>query len=321
VPLAGGHNDLPLTASALSSLAFVFKPVSVSDVHNVLIKLPSSGSPGADEISASMLKFVPDVISNILAKLFNLSLASGSFPVQWKAAVVTPVYKKGSKIDLNNYRPISVLPLVSKIFERLVDRQLRGHLEGRGFLSRHQYGFRKSRSCQSALLSLTDSLFTRRQNKQHSIVASLDYSKAFDLLDHETLINKMATLGMADSTTAWFKSYLEDRRQCVKYNNVLSDYVQVVYGVPEGSVLGPTLFVIYINDLLHRLPDCSVMAYADDLTLTVFGDTVGKATLCLQELLSIVHSWSVSNFLHLNAAKCFVMYISPSLRLRSPLIL
>ena len=181
-----------------------------------------------------MLKFIPEEISSVLAKIFIMSIALGSFPIQWKAATVTAVYKKGNRTDINNYRPISILPLVAKIFERAVNRQLRIFLESHKLLSQHQHGFRKLHSCQSALISLTDTLFTNRNDKKHSIIASLDYSKAFDTLDHKILLNKLAALNMSESALSWFTSYLANRRQFVKYNAVLSDYEQIEFGVPQG---------------------------------------------------------------------------------------
>lgn len=261
-----------------------------------------------------MLKFIPEEISSVLAKIFNMSIALGSFPIQWKAATVTAVYKKGNRSDINNYRPIWILPLVAKIFERAVNRQLRIFLESHKLLSQHQHGFRKLHSCQSALISLTDTLFINRNDKKLSIIASLDYSKAFDTLDHKILLNKLAALNMSESALSWFTSYLANRRQCVKYNAVLSDYEQIEFGVPQGSVVGPTMFIIYVNDLLLSLPDGCAIAYADDITITASGSKLDIAVSRLQDLLSVVHCWSEHNALYLNTLKCFVMHIRPSLR-------
>ena len=178
--------------------AFEFTNISPTEIRRLICELPSQGSTGCDSISASMLKFIPEEISSVLAKIFNMPIALGSFPIQWKAATVTAVYKKGNRSDINNYRSISILPLVAKIFERAVDRQFRIFLESHKLLSQHQHGFRKLHSCQFVLIFLTDTLFTNRSDKKHSIIASLDYSKAFDTLDHKILLNKLAALNMSE---------------------------------------------------------------------------------------------------------------------------
>ena len=159
-------------------------------------------------------------------------------------------------------------------------------------------------------------LFTNRQNKQHTLVATLDYSKAFDTLDHHILLKRLDALGMSNLALSWFKSYLEDHRHCVKYNGTLSDFEQVVYSIPQGSLLGPTLFVVYVNNLLRILPVSCITAYADDLTITASDSSTDKAAYYLQELLDAIYSWSQKSMFHLNIAKCFVMHVSPSLRSR-----
>ena len=202
---------------------------------------------------------------------------------------------------------------MSKVFKKAVDRQFRGFLEGMCLFSNSQHGFRKSRSCQTALLSLPSSLFTNRQNKQHSLIASLDYSMAFDTLDHQLLLKKLDALNILSHVIDWFSSYLSDHRQCVKYNNTLSDYKQVLYGVLQGSTFGPTIYTVYVNDLLCALPNGSTIAYTDDLIITIASSSVEKASLSLQELLTTIYSWSAQNALQRNVSKCLVMHVLPSL--------
>ena len=141
-------------------------------------------------------------------------------------------------------------------------------------------------------------------------------SYTYTLTDTYTyiLFNKLAALGMSDKALSWFQSYISNRRQCVKYNGILSDYEQIAFGVPEGSVLGPTVFIVYINDLLLSLPDSSATAYADDITVIASGIIIDRATSHLQDLLNTICTWSARNALHLNIAKCFVMHVMPSLR-------
>jgi hypothetical protein len=312
VPL---HNDSHGCTSipAPAQCGFDFMPVNTAEVEHALNSAPLSGSIGSDNISGRMLRLSSGAASSIITKLFNTSLTLSEFPAAWKTAVVTPVFKKGCKYNMNNYRPIAILPLLSRIFERLLSKQLSAHLETNKLLSCYQHGFRAARSCQSALISLTNRLFSARSNNNYSAIASLDFSKAFDCLDHSILLRKLSDVGLSSRCVAWFRTYLLNRTQCVKYNNTLSDQLPVTSGVPQGSVFGPLLFNVYINDLLQSLPDGSCIAYADDVTLVTSGKTLNDVTLQLQKLLDHVSTWAKLNRLSFSYSKCNVMFfpISP----------
>ena len=151
---------------------------------------------------------------------------------------------------MNNYRPIAILPVLSRVFERLLSVKLRNYLENKKLLSCYQHGFCAVRSCQTALISLTNRLFTARGSKSYSAIATFDFSKAFDCLDHELLLSKFRSKGLSFRCISWFNSYLRERTQCVKYNKALSDPLPLASGVQEGSVCGLLLFSIFIDDLL-----------------------------------------------------------------------
>ena len=219
---------------------------------------------------------------------------------------------------MNNYRPISILPVISRLFECILSALLRAYLDDINLLSLMQHGFRSFRSCQTALLSLTNRLFANRGNGYYSAIATLDYSKTFDCISHEVLIEKLSTLNFSPSCLEWFRSYLSGRMQSVKYNNLLSDPLPVKSGVAGGSVLAPQLFAIYIDDLIRRLPVARCLAYADDVTLVGKGRTVDEARYDLQEMINIVAEWSQNNSLTLNISKCHVMYISANLGNKLP---
>jgi hypothetical protein len=258
-----------------------------------------------------MLKLSCTNISSILASLYNRSIKLAAYPTAGKIGFITPVHKRGNMHDFNNYRPISILPIISRVFERL-NFQLKDFLEENSILSSQQHGFRLGRSCQTALLSLTSRLFNNRDKGLISVVAALDYSKAFDSLNHNILISRLRSCRLSNSCVSWFKSYLYGGLQRVRYNQVLSEALSVVTGVPEGSVFGPLLYNIYINNLLCTLPEESCVAYADDITLIGKGKTIDEARAHLQTLLDIVSSWSQANSLALNTKKCNVMFISAS---------
>ena len=265
-----------------------------------------------------MLKYTGNSIARVLTNMFNTSLKLAAFPTLWKTGLITPVYKKGCKFDMNNYRPISILSVISRIFERLLCRQLSAYLEDCDILSPMQHGFRAGRSCQTALISLTNRLFSNRGNGYYSAIASLDFSKAFDCISHELLINKLNDIGVSSNCLAWFRSYLNDRLQRVKYNNTISDSLAVNVGIPQGSSFGPQLFNVYINDLLRSLPTDGCIAYADDLTLIGKGSLPDESRNSLQSLLDIVTAWSLNNSLSLNVSKCSCMLISAKLRSKLP---
>ena len=217
------HADSGVSSPLAVDCNFSSVPVSQAYVLKLINDLPLSGAKWSDAISTSMLKFSTAEVSPILAKLFNISIFTGTFPSQWKTAVVTPIFKKGNRVDISNYRPISILSSVSKIFEHLIDKQLRAFTKDNSILSRPQHDFRRHHSCQTALLSLTTNLFKNRQAKQHTIMASLDYSKAFDTLNHQILLIRLSTIGLSALSRSWFESSLEDRRQRVKNKGALSE--------------------------------------------------------------------------------------------------
>ena len=236
------------------------------------------------------------------------------FPSSWKCAIVVPIHKKGNYFDIANYRPIALLPLFSKVFEKTVNTQLCDFLSESAILHDAQHGFKKTRSCESALLRLSKCLFGSRIAGLWLCLVIIDYSKAFDTLDHDLILQTARTCGFNQTTIRWFESYLTERSQQVKYGSALSTPTRISYGVPQGSVLGPTIFNIFINQLFYCLPaDCSI-ACADDITLISHGDSASSASNCMQVLLDILSRWSLSHKLSINAAKCFCLIISPKVR-------
>ncbi len=284
--------------------------VTTKDVKRIIDAMPHSAVVGNDLISATLLKKSPLAVFEALATIFNHSLTTGCYPDAWKSAIVVPVHKKGDIYCLDNYRPISLLPVISKVFERLVNEQLHVYLLDNNFLSNAQHGFRAGRSCETAALQLSKNLFSLKASNQFVYLLAIDFSRAFDTLNLKTLLHIIN--GFSDSHTAtWFASFLLDRQQCTKYCDVISGSRSMVTGVPQGSVLGPALFIVYLNDLLIKLQTSSPIAYADDVTLLCHGATPAEAAVNAERAIALIAEWSAQYGLVLSASKSQALFISP----------
>ena len=180
---------------------------------------------------------------------------------------IIPIYKAKDKKDISNYRPISLLPIISKILEKVVHKNLYTFLEKNKVLYASQYGFRKNRSTVNAITELVCHITNAFENKQNTLSVFLDLSKAFDTIDHNILLHKLEFYGVRGLALNWFQSYLTDRKQYVLYNNVQSQTLGITCGVPQGSVLGPLLFLIYVNDIANYLTHSKLISFADDTTV------------------------------------------------------
>ena len=228
---------------------FSFSPVNAEDLNKAMSKFKSSQGFGMDNKSSFFLKKSIPILSNGLSQIFNMSLSTGQFPDSWKVARVAPIYKDGSSSENSNYRPISVLIVVSRLFEKFIYDQLYTHLCNNHLLFTGQPGFRLFHSLLTSLLKCINDWYLNLDKEQYTLVTFIDLKRAFDTVDHQILLKKLRVYGLGGKESSWFLSYLDNRKQCCKVNGHMSKLESINFGVPQGSCLGPLLFLIYINDL------------------------------------------------------------------------
>ena len=294
---------------------FKFAKVSEELTLNQLRGLKNGKAVGLDQMPVRLLKYSASVIAKPLTTIINLSLAKGKVPDEWKAARVIPLFKKGKIENLDNYRPISVLSTASKILERAVHCQLYEYLNKHKLLNPFQCGFRRNHSTETAAISFTDSI--RRQMDQSCLTGAvfIDLRRAFDAVDHALLLDKLRRYGIMESELAWFRDYLSNRTQIVSYQNKLSSPRTISTGVPQGSILGPLLFVLFINDLPEATAKCSVLLYADDAVLFSSAKDAQTIEQALNYDLSVISDWISQNHLFLNKEKTEVVLFGTSQKL------
>lgn len=242
---------------------FLFSQISCEKLEKILYKIKSN-AVGSDGFNIKMILYIIPHLSNHLTYIINKCLLDGTFPFTWKEANVIPVAKKNCPTLINHFRPISLLPVLSKVLEKIVSEQINDHLNNNLILPISQSGFRARHSTTTALLKVSDDIFSACDNNQNSCLILLDYSKAFDTLDHATLCAKLKYYGFGVTATSFFHNYLNNRRQKVILNDNISNTLSISRGVPQGSVLGPLLFSIYTADLNKCLQFCTSHQYADD---------------------------------------------------------
>ena len=218
-------------------------PIEVKDI------IKSFKNRATSDTAVQALKHVNEIVSPIIGNVISSSFEQGIFPSDLKLAKVIPLHKSGSKSELSNYRPISLLPLFSKIYEKAMHKRLYKHLTDNNVIHDTQFGFRAGHSCEHALLTAQNNLLSALNRKEVAILLLIDFSKAFDMIDHEILLRKLNHYGVRSKALDWFKSYLTDRCQYVSVNDSKSPIGKLSHGVPQGSILGPLLFIIYINNM------------------------------------------------------------------------
>lgn len=292
--------------------SFTLLDTDPTEVQNIIANLRNSSAPGWDNISTKYLKYVNYEVTPIITHLTNLCFKTGTFPNSLKRSIITPVFKSGERNDVNNYRPISVLPTLSKILEKILNDRLIKYLTKFNIISQSQYGFRQGISTEDAVISLT-TLLTQQLDKGNKCLAVfLDLKKAFDTVSLTILQSKLEKIGIRGPQLAIFKDYLTNRTQRVKLDKeCFSEDIEVSCGIPQGSVLGPTLFLIYINDLCNmNIKNAKIFSYADDTAIVFTGLSWDETKVHTEQGLVEIGKWLNYNLLTLNTSKTHYLSFS-----------
>ena len=289
--------------------SFYMFPVSKNECENIIASLNNTNY-GQNSIPTKILKKVKDIISYPLSKLINCSFQAGIFPNKLKIGKITPIFKNDNPQILSNYRPINVLPLYSKIFEKCMSNRLTKFLSKFSLLSPNQFGFQKGLSCFDAISSLVEYLYKQINENKHVLSVFIDLKKAYDTVNHKILLAKLKSYGVRGIALDWFTSYLENRFQCVRVGNSESEYEPSTIGVPQGSVLGGLLFLIYINDLPNVSDKLFTVLYADDTCMSLSNQNYDKLVEDFNFELNKINKWLIKNRLSLNTAKTVTINFS-----------
>ena len=293
------------------------QPTDSDEIMKIICNLKNKKSYGFDGISSSIFKNFAHELSSPISEIFNMSISSGIVPDIMKIAKVIPVYKsKGDAKLFTSYRPISLLPVLSKLLEKIIHKRLYSFLVKHNILYESQYGFRNSHSTINAVSELTSHILENFDKRKMTLSVFLDLSKAFDTIDHNILLKKLTHYGIRGISHDWFRSYLQNRQQYVQYKSYHSVSHNVDCGVPQGSVLGPLLFILYTNDLPNCLSKTKSILFADDTTIHVSG--INKKSLFTDMKTDIAEliEWFRANKLSLNLTKTnYVLFIPPRLKI------
>jgi hypothetical protein len=293
-----------LNCKIASTSVFSFTDFTELSISKKLESLDPCSSPGIVGIDTRVLKHCHSELAPILTRLFNECLRSSSVPEDWKVAFITPILKaKAPKSALTSYRPISILPPIAKVFEGLLARQISAHFENNNLLSDNQFGFRHNRSCELALNSMCE-YWKHHLNEGHRTIAVLlDLSKAFDTINHDLLVEKLRLYKFDQAAITIINSYLQQRYNVVKQGDLKSKMELLRTGVPQGSILGPLLFIIFINDINYLNISSKLFIYADDTTVTYACESLVNLVSTITTDLATISSWLHHNHLILNVAK------------------
>ena len=291
-----------------NNLDFRFKMVTEQQIHDILYSLKSNAC-GIDNISATMLQYCSPFIDIYLTHIINYALETSSFPELWKVAIGCPFPKKQNPSDMSDIRIISILPCMSKILEKVMFGQMYEFLNSNDILPAFQTGFRKFYSTSMALAQVTDDMLLATDNNKVSVLVVLDFSKAFDTINHKLMCSKLKYYGFNFDSVDFIKSYLTNRQQQIRIHNKASNLANIEAGVPQGSVIGPLLFILYTADILKGIRYSRVQAYADDSQIyySFLTENLIAAEDCISSDLDGLYNKCQKHNLKMNAKKSHIM--------------
>lgn len=298
----------------------VFRIPSVGEIKKLIGRLGGGKAGGEDGIKVRMLRQNVETFSRLLQHVVKLIFATGIYPTCLKLSKLYPIHKSGPVGDIRNYRPISLLSTIDKIIEKIISGQITDHLSKSGILSDKQFGFRKGRGCEDAAIKLLQAVSSSLEDGEHCAGIFLDLGKAFDTIHHQRLINKLCRMGIKDLALDVLSSYLRERHQIFEFDGVRSESYEIQCGVPQGSVLGPLLFILYTNDFLLNEDGCEKFCFADDTALIV--RTKNPTALCslATEAITTAARWLQENGLVLNSKKTkFIIFANRPVSAREKL--
>ena len=309
--------EIPVTVSTGPSQAPTMLNIQVTaeGVQHLLKELKPHKASGPDQISTRVLKELAEPLSEPLAKFFQNSIDNGTVPTQWRKALITPIFKKGDKHSAANYRPVSLTAVCCKLCEHILARNIMDHLEDNNLLSDNQHRFRRKRSCESQLLLFVDELARSMCDGKQVDVAVMDFSKKFDVVPHKHLFNKLGFYGIRGNALMWIEAFLAGTTQQVVVDGEMSDIAPVTSGIPQGSVLGPILFLTYINDMPESVSSrCHL--FADD-SIIYREVTTESDCVSLQQDLDKLEQWENTWGMKFNPSKCNIIHI---MRKKEPIL-
>jgi hypothetical protein len=295
------NNSLPINSNPKQS--FYLRKISASEICNIIDGMRNDSAPGKDGISINVIKQNKETLSNILEHIFNKIIQESNIPNTFKCAIVTPIHKGGDKTSINNYRPISLLNIFSKIFERAIKTRLLSYLEENDILPKSQFGFRERLGTEDALTELSMDIYSNLNKKNKTLGIFLDLSKAFDSISHQTLINTLKSIGIVSIPLLLLKSYLTNRIQQVRISNTLSKEIIITTGVPQGTVLSPILYLIYVTSLAKLNLHGKLFSYADDTAILLTGNNWEEIRQNAESDMHLINTWFLKNNLRINYTK------------------